>query len=140
MDINFSRGDLLAGQAITPAWYTGTIISDELKTENGRVDNEIILDFDDPALKADERTVKHTFYNAIDKGKGFLVPYMASLLNKPIKDIVDGLEKGTTYGFSIGEKKNVGKKIQFKLTNEMYQGRPQNRIETFLPVGVEAPV
>ena len=131
---------MLAGQPIQPGWYTGTILKDELKSEGGRIDNEIVLDFDNELLRNDERTIKHTFFNAIDKGKGFLVTYMAALLNKPVKDIVDGLEKGQTYGFSIGEGKNVGKKIQFKVINEMYQGRPQNRVETFIPAGMEAPV
>lgn len=140
MEINFSRGDLLAGQPIAPGWYKGTIKSDKVVIEGGRIDNVIVLDFENAALAADERTVQHTFFHAVEKGKGFLVPYMAALLNKPVKEILDGLEKGTLYGFSIGEDKNTGAKIQFKLINEPYQGRILNKIETFIPYGMEAPV
>lgn len=140
MEINFSKGDLLQGQAITPGWYKGTIIKDEIKVENNRIDNAITLNFEDPTLAEDDRTIVHTFYNAIDKGKGFLVIYMSALLNKPVKELTEGLEKGQMYGFSIGEGKNVGKKIQFKLTNEMFNGRPQNRVETFIPYEMEAPI
>src|SRR6266705_4169369 len=139
MEINFSKGDLLAGQPIGPGWYKGTIVKEEIATAEGKINYTITLNFDDPALSADERTVDHTFWNCVGSGKGFLRPYMASLLNKSLKEVTDGLDKGQNFGFQFGEGQNVGKKIQFKLDNESYQGRILNKIQGWLPYSMEVP-
>lgn len=140
MELNFSKGDLLQGLPIAPAWYKGSIIKEEMRTREGVLDYVITVDFDDPALKADERTVEHTFFNAVGKGRGFLVPFMGALLNKNIKEIADALEKGQSFGFAFGEGQNVGKKLQFQLINEPYQGRLLNKLQNFLPYSAEIPI
>ena len=139
MEINFSKGDLLAGMPIPPNWYKGKIIQEELKTREGSIDYVITLDFEDPLLSNDDRKIDHTFWNCVGKGKGFLIPYMASLLNMNIREVTDKMEKGQNLGFLFGEGQNVGKKIQFKVTNEQYQGRILNKVESFLPYSSEVP-
>jgi hypothetical protein len=140
VELNFSKGDLLQGQPITPGFYKGSIIKEELLTRDGVIDYKITLNFDDEALSADERFVEHTFFTCLGKGRGFLIPYMAALLNKNTKEITDGMDKGQTFGFSFGEGQNVGKKVQFQVTNEQYQGRIQNRVATFIPYLAEVPI
>ena len=120
MEITFNKGDLLAGQPLPPGWFKGSIIKEDLTTREGAIDYKITLDFEDPLLKNDERFIEHTFYNCVGKGKGFLIPYMASLLNMNIREVTDKMEKGQNLGFQFGEGQNVGKKIQFKVTNEQY--------------------
>lgn len=140
MELGFSKGDLLAGQPITPGWYKGSVKSEEIVNRDGVIDYKITLDFDDTLLKADERFVDHTFFTCLTKGKGFLVPFIAAILNKNVKEIVDAMESGTPMSFAFGESQNVGKKIQFLVSNETYQGRIQNRVQNFLPYNAEPPL
>jgi len=138
MEINFSRGDLLAGQPIPPNWYKGSIVKEELRKRDNVLDYIITLDFEDPLLAQDERTVEHVFFNFV-KGKGFLIVLMAALLNRNVKEITDGMEKGEKFPFQFGEGQNVGKKVQFELFNDPYEGRLLNKIRTFIPYSMDPP-
>lgn len=139
MELTFSKGDLLAGQSIEPNWYKGTIVKEEFLTREGVMDYKITLNFDDPKLAEDDRFVETTFFTVLGKGRLRLIPYMAALQNKTVTEITDAMESGKTIGFEFGEGQNQGKKIQFKLINEPYQGRVLNKIETFLPYSAPAP-
>lgn len=140
MIINFSKNDLMQGQPFTPNWYKGVILKDEIKTDKGRIDYVLTLGFDDAQLKSDERTLTCPFYNAIDKGKGFLVPLMASLLRKSIKEITESMEAGIALAFEIGDGINTGKQVQFYVDNEMFEGRPISKVKSFLPYDAQPPV
>ena len=136
--IKFSKGDLLRNQPITPGWYKGKIIKVKSETAEGKINGTITLDFEDQMLAADERTIDHTFWNYLGKGIGFMVPLMGAVLNKPIKEIADALDKGQTLDFNFDESLE-GAKIQFRVENEIYQGNPQNRVKAFLPYSMEVP-
>lgn len=138
MIIKVDKSVLMKGQPITPGWYKGKTHKPTSEIVGDKVNLGITLTFEDQMLSADERSVDHTFYNALNKGVGFLVPYIAAILRKPIKEIADGLGKDEAFDFDFdltGEKD-----IQFKLTNEPYQGRLVNKIEAWLPYDAEPPI
>lgn len=138
MIIQIQKSDILKGQPIKPGWYKGKIEKVSTEVNGERVDGSITLSFDDPLLKADDRQVDHGFYNMIGKGIGFLVPYMAAIMNKSAKEIADALETGASIAFDFDA--CAGKQIQFKLINDTYQGRVINKIEAFLPYNMETPL
>lgn len=139
MIIKLGRGELLAGQPITPGWYKGKVEKAVCSTKRQAnvIDGIIDISFEDPALKADERTVQHTFFSMIGSGIGFLAPYAAAIAGKTSKQIAAELEDGS---FEFDFEETAGKVIQFYLDNEIYQGRVINKIKNFIPYNMEAPM
>jgi hypothetical protein len=109
-----------------------------LKPREGQIDYICTFGkFEHPMLKQDERFVEHTFFTCLTKGKGFLVPFIAAVQSKNVKEIVDAMEAGTPINFAFGEGQNVGKKMQILIFMDQYQGRPQIRVQNFLPYSAE---
>jgi hypothetical protein len=139
MIIKMDRGTILANQPITPGWYKGKVKRvGPHEVSAARVDAKITLEFDDPALKADDRFVDNIFYNATGKGIGFVVSYMAAIKGIPAKEIADQLERGEAIDFDID--KTAGEPVMFKVINNQFEGRLQNRIDGFLPYNADIPV
>lgn len=136
--IQFTKGDLLRNQPINPDWYDVEIIKVKQEAVEGKINVTVTLKFEDQMLAADERTIDHTFYNCVGKGSGFVIPFMAGIINKPIKEVADGLEKGTAYAFNLDETLE-GKKVKARLENEMFQGNQLNKVKAWLPHGAAVP-
>lgn len=125
----------MSSQPINPAWYKGEIIKKSEEIVGDKFNLSITLKFEDPALAQDDRTIDHTFYNAMGKGMGFLVIFQAALASVPVQQLAEGVARGENLDFDSDTL--VGKKIQFYVKNELYQGRQMNRVETFLPYTAE---
>lgn len=139
MELGFTKGELLQGAPIENGWYKCEILKETLATVEGKLNYTIIFGkFENPALKADERFVEHVFRNILDqKQKGFLTPLIAAVQQKNVKEIVDAMEAGTPLNFQFGEGQLVGTKMQILIFMDQYQGRPQIRVQNFLPYAAE---
>lgn len=136
--IKISRKDLLRGQPITPGIYKVVVAKiGKVEVSGDRMDQPITFDFEADRLKADERDIDYTFYNFVTKGIGFVVSFYAAIIGKPRAEIAADLESGKNLDFDFDL--TVGKKLQIKLINSEYEGRVQNKIESFLPYDLEIP-
>lgn len=141
MELSFSKGDLMAALAIEPAWYKGIVKNEEIVKREEFLDLKITLTFDPQHVQLfeDERYVETTIFKFNTAGKKRVIPYIAALTGKSIKEISDSLDKGERISISLGDGSNIGKKVQFLLKNGIYQGQPQNEVETYIPYSMEAP-
>lgn len=137
MEIEITKAQLLKGQAFDNGWYKGIVQSASCSTKRkaDSIDGEVTLSFEDPVLAADERTIDHTFFNMLGKGIGFLSPYIAAIQGKSVKEIADALEAGQKLSFDF--EACQGKKIQFEIKNELYEGRITSKVKNWLPYSAE---
>lgn len=137
MKITLGRGDLLAGQPITPGWYKVHVDSakNSSKRKTNVLDGIVEFSFLEGQLKADERTVQHTFFAYASDGIGFIVPYAAAILGKTSAQLADELDEGQELDFDFEE--SVGHDLYINIDNETYQGRVLNKVKAFLPINVE---
>lgn len=132
MIVQIRKADLMKNQPITPGWYKGKVVKiGKTEASGDRIDQPIEVNFEDPLLRQDDRTLEHTFYNALTKGIGFVVSFAAAIKRMPVKTIADQLESGAAFDFDF--EKCLGEDIQFKVINDTYQGRIVNKIDGFLP-------
>lgn len=139
MIINFNKSVIMKDQPIQPGWYK-VVISKIGKPEvsGDRIDQPITFAFETPELKADERDIDHTFWNCVTKGIGFVITFAAAVLGKPRQTLAEELDSTGNFAFDMDNQ--VGKKLQIKVINDIYQGRTINKVDGFLPYDSEIPV
>lgn len=136
MIINFNKAAILKGQPITPGWYKVMITKiGKPEISGDRIDQPITMAFEADHLKIDDRDIDYTFYNCATKGQGFVISLWAALEGKTRQELAEGVASGTTVPFDFDN--CLGKKLQIKLINTEFEGRPQNKIESFVPYDKE---
>ncbi len=120
MLVEFSEAELLKGKLIKPSWYrvkiTGTseALSKAGDSTNILIEGVVLYDADNGDKEF--ANVPTPYWNFNTKAKGFMVGFFNSL----------GVEikPGTRVDFNA----TVGKELDVKIDNELYEGRLVNRI------------
>ena len=128
--INISKADLLSSEVITPGWYKAEILSFQAKTPKSGGDSTNYV----PRFRIikkggpeDGRELNHTFNS---QAIGRMAPFIAAVMEKPLKEITDALDSGN---LEFDSDICVGKKIQIRIKNEEYEKRMTNKVDGFAP-------
>ena len=126
--IHTSKSDLMKGQIITPGWKECSVENAYAKQskDGASVNYWITLAFvGDP----DGRTLEHNFNS---KALGIsLQNFLAACAGKTVVEFMASLPKDVDFDLEQA----IGKKLMVKTKNEIYEGRPTNKIEDFASLG-----
>ena len=126
--IHVTKADLMKNQAITPGWKEAEVQEVYAKmSKDGQSTNYWVkLAFTEDA---DGRNIEHNFNS---KALGIsLQNYCAAILGKTVLEFMESMPKETT----LDLESTVGKRLMVKIKNEIFEGRPVNKVEDFCPVG-----
>lgn len=128
--MRFTKEDLLKGRPIEPHWYPAECVSYEQKPSKGE-DKSLNTTFKfkllEGAVSPSGKDMAGAFVYRLfnEKGMGFAAPFIEVVTGKPANE--EGGE------FDPDEAK--GKKMLIYITNRMYEGRLQNEVSDFRPIG-----
>ncbi len=126
--INFGKADILRSQTMEAQWASFLLsdVSNPVKNAAGDGYNYLVtftlIDYKNVDLNGKE--FKRTFSS---KAIGMMIPLIAAVRNVDVQTIKD------EFNFDTDEMK--GKKIDGKITIDMFENRPVNKVEEYLPYG-----
>lgn len=125
--IVFSKADILRSKTMEPAWasFTITKVDGPAKNANNNGYNYIVYftlqDWKaNPDLNGKE--FKRTFSSL---AMGMMIPLVAAARNVDVNTL--------TEQFNFDTDELLGKSIDGKISIDMYEGRPVNKVEEYLP-------
>jgi hypothetical protein len=127
--IVFSKADILRSQTMESQWASFEFSNVMGPTKNAAGDgyNYVVqftlTDFK-PNPELNGKEFKRTFSS---KAMGMMIPLVAAVRNVDVQSIKD------EFNFDTDELK--GKKLDGKISLEMYEGRPTNKVEEYLAYG-----
>lgn len=135
MKITISKSDLLRGETITPGWYEAIVEKVVVAAPKSGGDSLNFTPFYKiPSL--DNRELKgNPPFNS--QAMSNMAPFVAAIRKVNLKEVIDGLKADQGLDFDTDEA--TGAKIQIKIVNEPYNGRMTNKVDGFLPTGVQPP-
>jgi hypothetical protein len=121
--IGFDSRDILRSKIVKPSWYKVRINKvSEANSKKGDSTNYLI---DDAEIVCDDETgdtefagVPTPYWNFNSKAKGFMIPFFEAISGEKI-------EAGTRMQWNNALE---GKEIAVQIVNEMFEGRPVNRM------------
>jgi hypothetical protein len=127
LQIHFTKAELLRGQALVPGWKKASVQNVWAKQSKDEESVNYWVEFlltEDP----DNRTVQHNFNS---KALGIsLQNFMAAIKGVPLNEFMANLPKEA----DIDLESTIGKPLHIKIDNEMFQGRPINKVKDFAPI------
>lgn len=128
--MRYTKEDLLKSKPIEPGWYPAECTGYEVKPSKGEDKStnwtfafKFLEDAKDSRGNDLGGAKVYRLFN--EKGMGFAASFIEVITGQPAN--VEGGE------FDPDEAR--GKRLMVYVTNEMYQGRMQNRVEDFRPIG-----
>jgi len=122
--IHVTKADLLKGQMLPPGWKKAEVQAVYAKPSKDQesVNYWIVFAFlDDP----DGRTIEHNFNS---KALGIsLQNFLAACKGMPLAEFMTAFPKSA----DIDLESTIGKQLHVKTKNEIFEGRPVNKIEDF---------
>ena len=125
--IQFSKADVLRSRTMDAAWASFTISQIQGPTKNAAQDGyNYVVFFTLKDWKAnpelDGKEFKRTFSS---KAMGMMIPLVAAARNVDVNTIQDG--------FNFDTDELLGKSVDGKISIDMFEGRPVNKVEEYLP-------
>ena len=125
--LHVTKADLMRSQVITPGWKKAEVESVYAKMSKDNQSTNYwvkLLLIDDP----DGRTLEHNFNS---KALGIsLQNFCAAVAGQTVVEFMAAMPKET----NIDLESTMGKKLMIKITNTIFEGRPQNKVEDFCPL------
>ena len=125
--IHVTKADLMKNQVITPGWQKVEVqnVYPKMSKDNQSTNYWAVLVFmDDP----DGRTIEHNFNS---KALGIsLQNFCAAVAGKTVVEFMASMPKT----IDIDLESTIGKKLMVKIKNEIFEGRPVNKVEDFCPI------
>jgi hypothetical protein len=118
-----TREDLLRGRVVTPGWYKMKIkaIEDTAAGTDGSTNTNVSLVIIQPGDFLDV-PLKRVFN---EKAPGFAVTFIQSITGKRLD----------SSGGSFDLSNAIGREVYGYIKTGVWQGRPRNEVDDFLPVG-----
>lgn len=117
--LQYTKEDLLRGKKVDPGWYNVKVTG--VKPYEAKSDGSQNWDVEMKIIGGpfEGVPVKKTFN---EKAPGFAIRFAAAFGYKPSPD-----------GGEIDLEKTVGRSLKIYIKNDMYNGRPTNKIEDYAP-------
>lgn len=124
--IQFTKADILRSQIMESQWASFSINSVTGPTKNAAGDgvNYVVglTLIEHPTADLNGKEFKRTFSS---KAMGMMIPLFAAVQGVAVDSIKNDFQADTDT--------LIGKKIDGKITVEVYEGRPNNKVEEYLP-------
>ena len=124
--IKFTKADILRSQIMEAQWASFLIsaVTGPVKNANGDGVNYIthLTLIDHPTSDLNGKEFKRTFSS---KAMGMMIPLFAASMGVDVQSIKDDFDADTDI--------LIGKKIDGKITVDVYENKPNNKVEEYLP-------